>query len=119
MERVRRRARGERGQVAPLVAVILVVAMLGVLVVVRVGRLTADRARARTAADAAALAGASGGRSAAERLAAANGGVLEGFVAVGDDTEVTVRAGEARASARARRGPSVVSSPPETPESPP
>ncbi len=64
-----------------------------------------ERQRARTAADAAALAGVTGGRVGSARLAAANGGTLVGWRIVGDDVIVTVEVGGHRASARATDGP--------------
>src|SRR4051794_19421079 len=81
----------DRGQVSPRVAVLMVIAAVASLALAELGSATAERARARTAADAAALAGVSGGRPAAEALAAANHGVLERFVAADGATEVTVR----------------------------
>ena len=48
----------ERGQVLPLAAGIVVLAAAAMLLVVHLGRAANERARARTAADAAALAGA-------------------------------------------------------------
>jgi hypothetical protein len=100
----RRRVRGQRGQVVPLVAVIVVVAAGAALVLARLGTEVIDRARARTAADAAALAGVRGDRVAAERVARADGGALERYVRVGDQVEVTVRVGGFRATARASIG---------------
>jgi hypothetical protein len=104
-----RRGAGDRGQALPLV--VAVVAFVAVCVV-GAGRLVGgavDAARARTAADAAALAGAGDGRAAAAEMAAANGGVLVGFREAGDDVVVDVRVGSAVATARASmvlsRGP--------------
>ncbi|NIR42137.1 MAG: hypothetical protein GWN79_28885, partial [Actinobacteria bacterium] len=71
------------------------------LVVGRVGRQLDDAARARTAADAAALAGAAEGRGAAADMAKANHGVLEHFIQQGSVVEVRVRVGEVSAVARA------------------
>jgi len=96
--------RSDRGQVSPLVAVLVVIAAVASLALAELGSGTNDRARARTAADAAALAGVDGGRAAADALAAANHGVVERFVASGGATEVTVRVGDSRATSRARRG---------------
>jgi hypothetical protein len=95
--------RNQRGQVLPLL--VLVVALAGVLVVVlgRLGQAAVDRAHARTAADAAALAGAAAGESAARDLAQANGATLLWFRAEGRDVEVAVRFRRAEAVARARR----------------
>jgi uncharacterized membrane protein len=104
----RRRGPGphrDRGQVSPLVAVVVMGAAVAVLVIAHLGGVVVDRTRARNAADAAALAGATDGRSAAEEVARANGAVLEGWRQIDGATEVTVRVGRARATARARRGP--------------
>jgi hypothetical protein len=62
-----------------------------------------DGARARTAADAAALAGAAEGRPAAAALARVNGGRLVAYRAEGPSVVVTVAVGRARATARARQ----------------
>jgi hypothetical protein len=96
-----RRASGSAGQALPLVLVIVVLAGLGVVAIGRLAVGAVDAGRARTAADAAALAGVTGGRPAAAPPAAANGGVLVAFS--GDDREVvvTVLVGTARATARA------------------
>jgi Flp pilus assembly protein TadG len=82
-------------------AAVVVVLVLGMLVVGRVGRAVVERARARTAADAAALAGVRDGREAAGDLAARNGGRLATYVESGTEVEVTVRVGDEQASARA------------------
>jgi hypothetical protein len=91
----------DTGQALPLV--IGSIAVLAVLVfgVAWFARSLTDAATARTAADAAALAGAVEGRTAAARFAAANGGVLLAFTQIGDDVIVTVRVGRATARARA------------------
>lgn len=93
--------RGERGAVTPLVAV-LVLAVGGlVLGLGRLGGAAADVARARTAADAAALAGAADGEDAAQRLASDNDGELVAFRRDGAEVEVRVSVGRATATARA------------------
>jgi hypothetical protein len=61
-----------------------------------------DRARARTAADAAALAGAADGEQAAHQVASANGADLLEMEREGDDVVVQVRVGEVEAYAKAR-----------------
>jgi uncharacterized membrane protein len=94
---------GERGQVVPLVAVVLVAALGAVLLLVQVGRVTVARSEAQTAADAAALAGALEGREGADELARANGAVLVSFTVDGAEVQVVVEHGEVRATARARR----------------
>jgi hypothetical protein len=64
-----------------------------------------DRERARNAADAAALAGVTGGRDASATLAADNGGVLVSWKRDGAAVTVTVRVDDSRATARATNGP--------------
>ena len=97
------RARSDRGQLLPMYALIVLVACAATLVLVRLGTVAVHRAHARTAADAAALAGAAEGRAAAEQVAAANGAVLESFDAHDDEVEVRVRVDSSHARARARR----------------
>ena len=97
-----RSVRSERGQVAPLVALLAVAIGLACLGLGRFAAGAVDAASARTAADAAALAGATGGEAAARSLAAANGGTLESYEAAGTDVRVRVRVGAHVVSARAR-----------------
>ena len=91
----------DRGQVTPLVAVVM--AMVAVLIVglVAVGDVLADRAVARTAADAAALAAASGTDADAASIARDNGAALLSVHRLGAEVEVEVRVGRATARARA------------------
>ena len=93
----------DRGQLAPLYALIVLVAAGAVVLLAQLGVLAVHRAHARTAADAAALAGAAQGRGAAEQVAQANGAVLESFTVSGSDVQVRVRVGSTHATARARR----------------
>lgn len=100
----------DRGQAAPLMVVMLLVLAAALVATVEVGRLLDESARARTAADAAALAGAAAGRTEASALAAANGGSLLAYTeqdGPGDsDTllvTVTVQVGRASQTARAER----------------
>jgi hypothetical protein len=95
----------DRGQAVPIVVGVAAVLAVLAVAIARFGAGLHDAARARTAADAAALAGVEGGRSDAAALAAANGGVLESFRREGDDVVVVVQVGRARASARATNGP--------------
>jgi uncharacterized membrane protein len=97
------RGRSDDGQLLPFYAVIVLVAGGAMVLLVHLGVLAVHRAHARTAADAAALAGAAEGRAAAEEVAQDNGAVLESFVAAGTDVEVRVRVGSTHATARARR----------------
>jgi D-alanyl-D-alanine carboxypeptidase/Putative Flp pilus-assembly TadE/G-like len=96
----------ERGQVLPLVALLLAGMGAAVLGIGRLGGAAVERAQARTAADMAALAGAVGGRVEAAALAAANGARLVEFQERGDQAWARVELGQATASARARRSSS-------------
>lgn len=91
----------ESGQVLPLLAVILLFVLLIGLGLSRFAGGLSDRARARTAADAAALAGARDGEDGAARVAEDNHALLEQYVARSHEVEVTVRVGQERATARA------------------
>lgn len=95
----------DRGQALPLTAAAMALALACALLVSTVGARAADAARAQTAADAAALAGVDGGRSAARDMARDNGGHLEAFRDVGRVVEVEVTVGTATAVARAARLP--------------
>ncbi len=97
------RARGDEGQAVPLMAGVLALAVAVLVGLVALGHLTDDRARAQTAADAAALAGAADGRGAAGAAAAENEGRIERYAVDGAEVEVTVRVGDARATSRAQR----------------
>jgi hypothetical protein len=93
----------QRGSVTLLTAMILVLIGVGALGLGRLGVNAVSQARARTAADAAALAGAAEGEGAARELAAANGGRMLRFEVEGNDTLVEVAVDGVRARARARR----------------
>ncbi|CAN5552747.1 hypothetical protein BH10ACT2_BH10ACT2_13720 [soil metagenome] len=100
-----REQRRDRGQAIVLVLAAVVVA---VVFAVAMGRLSArliDKQQAQVAADAAALAGVTGGRAAAERLATANDGVLIVFIVTGDEVMVEVQVATESAQARATRAP--------------
>jgi len=98
-----RRCRHEVGQIVPMAALVLAIVMLMGLLVVRLGLQVDERARAQSAADAAALAGATKGEDVAGSVTEANGAVLESFVVRGSEVEFVVRRGDERATARARR----------------
>ena len=105
-----RRELTDAGQAAPLMVVVLLALMVAVVATVEVGQLLDESARARTAADAAALAGAAGGREEAEALATANGGLLLTYTEqeTAGDTDallvtVEVQVGRATQTARAER----------------
>lgn len=95
--------RSARGSVAPLVALLMVCAGGLALGLGRMGAVAVARAQARTAADAAALAGAAEGQEGADDVAAANGADLVAYQVEGAEVQVTVEVGPARATARARR----------------
>lgn len=100
--------RGDRGQAVPLAAAMVGLTAVAMLAFVPVGTALGRRTQARTAADAAALAGAAErSEAAARRLASVNGGSLVDFEAEGDRVIVEVRVGDvtAHASARATGGP--------------
>jgi Putative Flp pilus-assembly TadE/G-like len=103
-------ARDERGQAVPLALVVVAVAILATVAIAELGGNVVDAGRARTAADAAALAGVEGGREASATVAAENGATLVSWSSRpdgdGSTVTVTVRVGRARASAAAsNRGP--------------
>src|SRR5690606_40716332 len=93
---------GDGGQAVPLAAAMLALVGVALVALVPVGRALAERARARTAADAAALAGAAGGEPAARELAEANGARLLELESDGDEVVVRVQVGDVDAYARAR-----------------
>lgn len=99
---MRARKREERGQVLPLVAVLVAVIGVMAMQVGRVGAAGGLRARAQTAADAAALAGAAAGEDAAKAEARANRGRLVDYREIDGDVQVRVELGAATAEARAR-----------------
>jgi hypothetical protein len=94
----------ERGQAVPFAAAATALAVVLTLAVARLAGDLVDAARARTAADAAALAAVLGGREAADRLAAAHDGSVVGWARIGPDVVVTVRVGHAVVTARATGG---------------
>jgi hypothetical protein len=98
------RLRSERGQAVPFSVAAAAFAVVLTLAIARLGGDLVDAARARTAADAAALAAVHGGRGAAERLAAAHDGTVVGWARIGRDVVVTVRVGHAVVTARATGG---------------
>ena len=95
------RARGEQGQAVPLLIGVLAIGLVLLMALTQVAVAAVNAARARTAADAAALAGARWGEAAASASAADNGGRLVRFAQLGADVLVTVSVGGASATARA------------------
>ena len=99
---------GQSGQALPLVIGMLALVAALCLAIVRLGEAAGERARAETAADAAALAGAAEGIGAAARAADANDGALVSLRAAGADVVVEVRVGRVIARARARAVPATI-----------
>lgn len=95
--------RRDAGQIVPMMALVLFVVVVVAMVVIRLGLQVDRRARAQSAADAAAIAGATEGEDVAGSVTEANGATLESFVVRGSEVEVVVRLGDERATARARR----------------
>lgn len=105
-QRARSTGRGrpsEQGSALISVGLVLALVMVGVLVLGGVAQRTVWRARAQSAADAAALAGVAGTRSDAEQLAARNGAVLVRFENDGNVVEVEIDYRGTAAIARAER----------------
>jgi hypothetical protein len=96
------RGRNDDGQIVPLAAGLVGLCCVALLALAPVARALDDRARARTAADAAALAGAADGERAAHEVAGANGADLLEIERNDDEIVVQVRVGEVEAYARAR-----------------
>ena len=96
---------GQSAVLVLIVAAALGAALLAALV--DFGGITQDRARAQTAADAAALASLDGGRAAAAEYAQLHGGAVVSWVSGPGDDEVTVvvRVGDSTATARASDAP--------------
>lgn len=95
--------RTEDGQFLPLIAMIGALILIGLIVLLgAVRNVVSNAARAQTAADAAALAGATSGEEAARVAASANGGKLIQFKTEGNDAIVTAEVGSSKAKARAR-----------------
>jgi Flp pilus assembly protein TadG len=102
---MRERGTGERGSIVLVITVAVVLVGLMAIGVAEVGRAMVLDQRAQTAADAAALAGAVGGRLAAAELARRNGAELVAFEQSGWEVTVAVIVHSARATARAALEP--------------
>jgi hypothetical protein len=81
--------------------VAVAIAVMVMVATAALGGQIVGRARARAAADAAALAGVDGGRPAAARLAALNGASLVSFSVDGEGVTVVVAIGDVHVTARA------------------
>ena len=97
-----RPGRNDGGQIVPLAAAMLALCCVTLVALVPVAGALDDRARARTVADAAALAGAADGEQTARQMATANGAHLLQIERNGDEVVVRVRVGGVEAYARAR-----------------
>jgi hypothetical protein len=91
----------EQGHAVALVVVVLTVLMVISVGLAQLGVRAADQSRARTAADAVALAAASGGVEAGRRLATANHATLTSLTSDGGVVRVTVHVGSMSATAAA------------------
>jgi hypothetical protein len=98
---VRRAGCNDDGQAVPFTAALVAIAVVLVLGIGELAGDVVDDGRARSAADAAALAGVHGGRAAAATFVARNGATLVAWRRDGGDVVVTVRVGRATATARA------------------
>lgn len=94
--------RNDRGQVTALMTLAVAMAALMLLAIGQLGRAASDRAQARTAADATALAGAAQGESHAKQLAEANGGSLSSYELEDGEVVVQVSVNGVHAYSRAR-----------------
>lgn len=101
----RQRCRREEGQASVLLLAVVVVVVVTMLATAAFGARVVAKEQAQVAADAAALAGVTGGRAAAQRVAVANDGLLIGFTSSGETVVVSVRVGADVATARATRAP--------------
>jgi hypothetical protein len=98
------RWRGEAGQALPWMLLLGMIGLSLIVVAVRIAPVLNDAAQARTAADAAALAGAAVGEGEARTIAVANGAELLEYRRSGLTVTVLVRVGDVRARARAVAG---------------
>jgi hypothetical protein len=94
---------GDEGQATPLVIALIAIAVAVALALGPLTRHAGQRAQARTAADAAALAGAAEGEDAAREVAEANGATLLHWREDGEDVWVGVEVGDVQAAAKATR----------------
>ncbi len=95
-------AHDDQGQTTPFAAAMVALCAVALVALVPAARALDDRAQARTAADAAALAGAADGEAAAREVAESNGAELVDMRVSGGETVVEVRVGKVEAYAKAR-----------------
>lgn len=96
---------GDRGQATVLLLAVVALMVVCAAATAHFAARLVEHEQAQVAADAAALAGLTGGRSGAAQLAGANDAVLVSFTMVDDDVQVVVRVGDASATSRATRAP--------------
>lgn len=97
--------RNDRGQASLMAMALMAIVLVCAVAVARVGVRLGEHAKARAAADAAALAGVIGGQRRAAEMASANGATLVSFVREGDEVVVMVSLSGIAATARATNGP--------------
>ena len=95
------RSKNEQGHALALVVMVLTVLMAVSVGLAQLGVRAADLSRARTGADAVALAAASGGFEAGRRVATANHATLTALTSDGRVVRATVRVGSMTATAAA------------------
>lgn len=96
-------SRTDRGQIVPFVAFVIFVVAVVTIGIAQVGRAAIDRAQARTAADAAALAVAGADDETATEVVRRNGGEVVEVRRDGDRFRVVTRVGDASGAATAER----------------
>ncbi len=96
-----RRTNRESGQVMPLIGVVMAILVIAALAMGQATKIINTKARAQTAADAAALAGVAGGVPAARSAARANGATVTKFANTADGVVVTVDLGDQKATSAA------------------
>lgn len=100
-----RSSKTDTGQATVLMLAVVALVVVMMVATARFAGHLETRQQAQIAADAAALAGTTGGQAAAARLAQRNGGLLLSFDEAGGVVWVTVMVDEITAAARATRAP--------------
>lgn len=95
----------ERGQATPLLIAVVGLIVVVFCLVAKVGSAVVGTSAVQTAADAAALAGATSGKAAAIKTAEANGARLQYYLEQGETVLVEVKSGDFKATAKAESGP--------------
>jgi hypothetical protein len=100
--------RNQRGQAVPFIVIFVFFVLSMLAIIIWLGDAAALRAKAQAGADAVALAGAAGGKDAANSEAKANRVELTRFEKLGADARVVVKLGKISATARATSNSVVV-----------